>query len=106
MKGCKSFERGKINKSLRQETTSMPSSGGSHDRRKAIFVEMTCLKDHGHRSRERVKDSVVRDHYGQRKCHSDRQCYEYQPDAAPGSMTCFKGVGIRTPYTPFIHLKR
>ncbi|KAK2449141.1 hypothetical protein QL285_008366 [Trifolium repens] len=39
MKGCKSFERGKINKSLRQETTSMPSSGGSHDRRKAISVE-------------------------------------------------------------------
>ncbi|WJX16599.1 hypothetical protein P8452_06606 [Trifolium repens] len=72
----------------------MPSSGGSHDRRKAIFVEMTCLKDHGHRSRERVKDSVVGQGGTriQRKCQYDRECYEYYPGAAPGSMTCFEVV--------------
>ncbi|WJX78749.1 hypothetical protein P8452_61937 [Trifolium repens] len=40
MKGCMSFEREKNQQqSLRQETTSMPSSGGSHERRKVISVE-------------------------------------------------------------------
>ncbi|CAJ2645090.1 unnamed protein product [Trifolium pratense] len=40
MKGYRSFEREKNQQqSCRQETTSMPSSRGSHDTRKVISVE-------------------------------------------------------------------
>lgn len=31
----------------------------------------------------------------QRKCQYDRECYEYYPGAAPGSMTCFEGICCR-----------
>jgi ABC-type multidrug transport system permease subunit len=29
------------------------------------------------------------------KCQYDRECYEYYPGAAPGSMTCFEGICCR-----------